>query len=114
MGFGEWLRSERQRRALPTRRFAALVGCSPAMISAIELGRKAPSDRLVKSLAAALEVHPMELLTRLSTHVDVVRAARGHPHQGTLPELIRATRELDDEGIKALLEAARQQSRGEN
>lgn len=114
MEFGEWLRNERKRRALPVRRFASKVGCSAAMISAMELGRKAPSDRLIKSLAAALEVHPVELSARLSTHVDVVRAARGHPHQGALPDLIRVTRELDADGIKALVDTARQQSRGDN
>lgn len=114
MEFGEWLRNERQRRALPVRRFASIVGCSPAMISAMELGQKSPSDRLVRGLAAALEVHPMELSARLSTRIDVVRAARGHPHQGALPDLIRVTRELDEDGIKALVDTARQQSRGEN
>lgn len=108
MEFGQWLRDQRTRRALKTRALAAKVGISAAYVSSLELGKRLPSSRVIKTLASFFEVHPMEIHQRMGTKVEIVRAARGHPHQDDLADLIRVTRNLDGDGMRALVETVRQ------
>lgn len=61
MTFGELIRKLRDDRDLSLREFASKLGCSAPFISDIELGRRFPSEKILKDMARILLVDVEEL-----------------------------------------------------
>jgi transcriptional regulator with XRE-family HTH domain len=61
MTLGELIRRLRDERDLSLREFAAKLGCSAPFISDIELGRRYPSEKVLKDMARILSVEFDEL-----------------------------------------------------
>ncbi len=55
-GIGPYVRKRREELDLSLRELAKKLGCSPAFISDVELGRRHPSDKLLIEIARILEV----------------------------------------------------------
>jgi transcriptional regulator with XRE-family HTH domain len=53
-GLGEIIRRRRELAELPVRQFASIVGISGPYLSQIEHGLRAPSERVLRAIAAAL------------------------------------------------------------
>ena len=67
MKFGEFLRMKREERGLSTYKLAEMCEISQPYVSQMEIGHKIPSERIIRSLAEALELPPyrfMELAGR--------------------------------------------------
>lgn len=67
---GEVLRELRTERRLSQDVLAATSGVSVNHISLVERGLTAPTLLLIFHLAAALEVSPIEIVTRVASRVD--------------------------------------------
>ena len=84
--FGKALREARRSRGLTQEDFATVSGRT--YVSALERGLKSPTFDKVAELAAALEIHPLTLLT-----LAYLNARRGETLRGLLT---RVEREIDD------------------
>ena len=60
-GIGPYIRRRRDELDMSLREFAKKLGCSPAFISDIELGRRHPSDKVLSEMARILKVKVEEL-----------------------------------------------------
>jgi transcriptional regulator with XRE-family HTH domain len=58
---GPFIRERRDELDLSLREFAKKLGCSPAFISDIELGRRYPSERVLMEIAKILKVKVEDL-----------------------------------------------------
>jgi len=56
MSLGQYLRDLRDKRDLSLREFAKKLECSAAFISDVELGRRYPSEKVLKDMARVLGV----------------------------------------------------------
>lgn len=61
ISFGEFIRKTRDERDISLREMAALIGCSPAFLSDIELGKRYPADKFLTRIAETLKVKKSEL-----------------------------------------------------
>jgi len=59
--FGATIRRMRERRSLTQAQLAESASLSPTYLGILERGENVPTLSVVLQLAAALEVHPMEL-----------------------------------------------------
>lgn len=64
MKFNEWLKSEREKRAMTQQTFAIFVGLSVPVIRAFEKGEKTPSPASIHLLAGALKT-PIKKITEM-------------------------------------------------
>jgi transcriptional regulator with XRE-family HTH domain len=60
---GAIIRAQREFASLPMRQFAAAVGISKPYLSQIELGLRAPSERVLEAIAESLETSADALYT---------------------------------------------------
>jgi len=65
---GEIIRRQRERAELPLRQLAAMVGISNPYLSQIERGLRAPSDRVLRSIAASLQTSADALVDQVEHH----------------------------------------------
>jgi transcriptional regulator with XRE-family HTH domain len=84
---GEIIRRQRELSELSMRQFAELVGISNPYLSQIERGLRAPSERVVDSIAAALSVSSDALYEQAGVRPEdddepsaVIEAVRADPH----------------------------------
>lgn len=86
--FGSYLRSQRELAQLSLRELAALTDVSNAYLSQLERGLHAPSLRVLRGLAASLQVPLAQLLAQLDTAVesDTNTAPAGALDQPSAPE----------------------------
>src|SRR5690348_7284622 len=70
------LREARVQRLLTIREVAALAGVAPSTIYLIEAGRTRPLYRVIRQIAAALEVDPDEIYEFRSQHQPATLAIR--------------------------------------
>jgi len=56
MTFGQFIRKQREEKDLSLRELAKKVDCSAAFLSDIELGRRFPSEQVLKAIAKVLDV----------------------------------------------------------
>lgn len=70
MTLGEFIRKRRDECDLSLREFASKLGCSAPFISDIELGRRNPSDKLLKGMARILGVS-LETLKKHDTRLPI-------------------------------------------
>jgi transcriptional regulator with XRE-family HTH domain len=75
MTFGKRIRELRDGQDLSLREFAAKLGCSAPFISDIELGRRYPSEKVLKDIAQVLRVS-IEELKSLDTRPPVKEMKR--------------------------------------
>jgi transcriptional regulator with XRE-family HTH domain len=68
--FGSYLRAQRELAQLSLRELAALTDVSNAYLSQLERGLHAPSLRVLRGLAASLQVPLAQLLAQLDTAVE--------------------------------------------
>jgi transcriptional regulator with XRE-family HTH domain len=87
---GEIIRRQRELGELSMRQFAALAGISNPYLSQIERGLREPSEKVIRSIANALE-----------TSVDDLYEQAGiAPDDGGEPEVVRAIREDPALGVR--------------
>lgn len=80
-GIGPFIRKRRYELDLSLRELAKKLGCSPAFISDIELGRRHPSDKVLIEIAKILKVKA-EDLRRMDVRPpieEIKRAAQDDP-----------------------------------
>ena len=65
MSLGECIREQRIELELTVRDLAALVEISPTFLSAIENGKRVPSQKTVPGLAKHLKINEAELATKV-------------------------------------------------
>ena len=66
---GEIIRRQRELAELPLRQLAAMVGISNPYLSQIERGLRAPSDRVLRSIAASLQTSADALVDQVEHHM---------------------------------------------
>jgi transcriptional regulator with XRE-family HTH domain len=78
---GQYIRNRRDELDLSLREFAKKIDCSAAFVSDIELGRRYPSEEVLKTMAKVLDVSIGELKSRdTRTPVeDIKRAVEQNP-----------------------------------
>src|SRR5688572_29553863 len=101
MTFGERLRQLRLERKINQRELAARVGIDFTYLSKIENGRMPPpAAATIVKLAAALEVHPDELLLLAEKVPNDVKPVI--TRSTALPAFLRTIHDLNDEEIEKL------------
>jgi transcriptional regulator with XRE-family HTH domain len=76
---GDIIRRQRELRRLPLRKFAELAGISNPYLSQIERGLRAPSERVVATIARSLEMNADELYGLAGILVDDEAVPSGVP-----------------------------------
>jgi transcriptional regulator with XRE-family HTH domain len=76
-GFGQVLRQLRRQRGLSQEQLAEASGCHRAHVSFLERGLKSPTLHMLFQLAAALEVAPAEIVSRVEAEVAQPAASEG-------------------------------------
>lgn len=86
--FGSYLRAQRNLAQLSLRELAALTDVSNAYLSQLERGLHAPSLRVLRALAASLQVPLAQLLAQLDAAVEPANstAAAGPADHPSAPE----------------------------
>jgi transcriptional regulator with XRE-family HTH domain len=64
MSLGRYLREVREARDLSLREFAKKLECSAAFLSDVELGRRYPSEKVLKDMARILGISIQDLKAR--------------------------------------------------
>lgn len=109
MRFGQWLRARREETGRSLRKIAAEVGCSPAYLSALELGHQdAPTPSMQIKIADAIGIDHDEMRRRGyegRTTREVLEVVKGHPHQDQLARLLKQTRSLSAVELATLTSA---------
>jgi len=96
MPLGEYLRELRDERDLSLREFAKKLDCSAAFISDVELGRRFPSEKILKDMATVLSVTFEELREHdIRPPIEEIKKATAHD-----PRYALAFRTVLDHGIK--------------
>ena len=73
--FGQVLKQLRRERQLTQEQLAEASGCHRAHVSFLERGLKSPTLHMLFQLAAALEISPTEIVSRVES--DVSTSATG-------------------------------------
>lgn len=107
--FGTFLRSQRRLANLSLREMATRTKVSNAYLSQVERGMHAPSVRVLRSIAQALDLSAEAMLTQagLLGDDDAGGAAAGVPKAPGTEAAIRADRTLTDDQKEALLSVYR-------
>lgn len=81
---GQFIRKRREEIDLSLRELAKKVDCSAAFLSDIELGRRFPSEQVLKAIAKVLDVSTETLkeYDRRAPVEDIKRLAETHPQYG--------------------------------
>ena len=84
MTFGQFIRKRREEKDFSLRELARKVNCSAAFLSDIELGRRFPSEQVLKTIAKVLDVSTETLkeYDRRAPVEDIKRLAETHPQYG--------------------------------
>jgi transcriptional regulator with XRE-family HTH domain len=98
--FGEYVRAQRKLAKLSLRELAHLSDVSNAYLSQLERGMHEPSIRVVKSIAAAFDLPPEELLERAGLFEEDANDA---PQPDRIETAIRVDRRLTETQKQALL-----------
>jgi transcriptional regulator with XRE-family HTH domain len=98
---GEIIRRQRELGELSMRQFAELAGISNPYLSQIERGLRAPSERVLDSIAAALQVSADRLYEEAGVTPDEV------PDSSAVVDAIRLDPQLTGRQRQALLEVYR-------
>ena len=98
--FGAYLRAQRQLAQLSLRELAALTDVSNAYLSQLERGLHAPSVRVLRALAASLQVPLAQLLAQL----DLVEPSDGSAAAGPADPPPAPEREADHD-VEAAIQA---------
>jgi transcriptional regulator with XRE-family HTH domain len=98
---GQIIRRQRELSQLSMRQFAELVGISNPYLSQIERGLREPSERVVDSIASALQVSSDVLYEQAGIHADE------EPETPAVIEAIRADPALTGRQRQALVEVYR-------
>lgn len=110
---GEKIRELRMARDISLRELAARIGVSPAFMSNVELGRRRPSDRHLKLIAAAVE-SSMEELKRHDSRPPL-REVRQMAHRNPAYGLVfrrMVDADVQPEEIAAFLDEREQRGAG--
>lgn len=109
--FGSYLRAQRHMAQLSLRELAALTDLSNAYLSQLERGLHAPSLRVLRALAASLQIPFAQLLAQLDAAVEPAHSTAG-ADQPSAPEpgaesdveaAVRADPALSPEAKQAIL-----------
>jgi transcriptional regulator with XRE-family HTH domain len=101
---GEFIRAQRQQAELTLRELAARTNVSNPYLSQIERGLHAPSVRVLKAIAGALNVSAETLLVQ----AGLIEADEGdEPDVPTVAEAVRADPKLNDDQRRALMSVYR-------
>jgi len=101
---GEFIRAQRQQAELTLRELAARTNVSNPYLSQIERGLHAPSVRVLKAIAGALNVSAESLLVQ----AGLIEADDGEaPDVPTVAEAVRADPKLNDDQRRALMSVYR-------
>jgi transcriptional regulator with XRE-family HTH domain len=102
---GAIIRAQREFAALPMRQFAAAVGISKPYLSQIELGLRAPSERVLEAIAESLQTSADALYTEAG-FVEPAEEAADDRRVGLEPH-IESAGELTAAQRRALIEIYR-------
>lgn len=105
--FGEYLRSQRRLANLSLREMAERTKVSNAYLSQIERGMHAPSVRVLRSIARALDLSAEAMLAQAGLLDDVPAGDNGPAPPPSTEAAIRADRRLTDVQKEALLSVYR-------
>jgi transcriptional regulator with XRE-family HTH domain len=103
---GSFIHTQRKLAQLSLRELAGLTNLSNAYLSQIERGLHEPSVRVLKSIAAALDISTEQLLE----HAGIVGRDRPGGDPGATEAAIRADRTLSESQKEALLAVFRSYS----
>jgi transcriptional regulator with XRE-family HTH domain len=98
---GEYIRAQRRHANLSLRELAALTQVSNAYLSQLERGMHEPSVRVLRSVAAALDVSVETMLAQAGLFADEPGSAPGD--EGATEAAVRADPRLTDAQKEALL-----------
>jgi transcriptional regulator with XRE-family HTH domain len=99
---GELIRAQRQQAELTLRELAARTNVSNPYLSQIERGLHAPSVRVIKAIATALNLSAETLLVQAGL-LDDDDDADAKPAPPTVADAVRADPKLNDDQRKALM-----------
>ena len=102
---GELIRAQRQQAELTLRELAARTNVSNPYLSQIERGLHAPSVRVIKAIATALNLSAETLLVQAGLLDD--EDADDKPPVPTVAEAVRDDPKLNDDQRKALMSVYR-------
>lgn len=109
---GDRIRELRQAQDISLREFAKKIGNSAAHVSDIELGRRYPSDEVLKAIASILKV-PVEDLRAYDSRVPVEELRKLIAVQPALGFALRKLAGTNVTADEILQLAKRKKSRGE-
>ena len=105
--FGQYLRSQRRLANLSLREMAERTKVSNAYLSQIERGMHAPSMRVMRSIARALDLSAEAMLAQAGLLDDVVGSDGGPAQPSGTEAAIRADPRLTEDQKEALLSVYR-------
>lgn len=105
--FGQYLRSQRRLANLSLRDMAERTKVSNAYLSQIERGMHAPSVRVLRSIARALDLSAEAMLAQAGLLDDVPPPDGGPAQPPTTEAAIRGDRRLTEDQKEALLSVYR-------
>lgn len=105
--FGEYLRSQRRLANLSLREMAERTKVSNAYLSQIERGMHAPSVRVLRSIARALDLSAEAMLAQAGLLDDPPATDGGHAQPSGTEAAIRSDRKLTEDQKEALLSVYR-------
>jgi transcriptional regulator with XRE-family HTH domain len=105
--FGAYLRSQRRLANLSLREMADRTKVSNAYLSQIERGMHAPSVRVLRSIARALDLSAEAMLAQAGLLDDAPAPDGGHDQPSSTEAAIRGDRKLTDDQKEALLSVYR-------
>ena len=108
--FGELARRLRQDKGISLRKFAEMVGMSPAYLSRVERGEfPPPAEDKVVAMAKALGIDPDEFLARANrVRSDLPDIIKRRPR--ALAEFLRCSEDVGTELIRKTTERLRQEA----
>lgn len=108
---GQFIRSRRQQAELTLRELAARTNVSNPYLSQVERGLHAPSVRVLKAIAGALNVSAESLLVQAGL---IEASTSDDPPAPTVAEAVKADPRLNDDQRRALLSVYRSFVDGES
>lgn len=113
MSLGKYIRELRDERGLSLRELAKKLGCSAPFLSDVELGRRYPSEEMLKQIGQALHVSIADLKARdvRAPIEEIKRATERNPRYALA---FRSVLEhgIDPEKLLELTKRVRQETEG--
>lgn len=100
---GQVIREIRDQRDYSLRELARRVGCSPAFLSDIELGRRFPSRKILNEIAQALGV-PLEVLEQHDVRAPIEELRRRSESNPRFAFALRSIADMSQEDLLKLVE----------